>query len=71
MKDEKRTRLRHVPDLLAVSSRTIRQEFRLRALIGASQFADQVPSSSGHDVPLTWGRPVVRVHPGPSAVVED
>jgi hypothetical protein len=24
-----------------------------------------VPSSSGEDVPLTWGRPVVRIHPGP------
>ena len=26
---------------------------------------NQVPSSSGEDVPLTWGRAVVRVHPGP------
>src|SRR5580698_1158874 len=25
----------------------------------------EVPSSSGEDIPLTWGRAVVRVHPGP------
>jgi hypothetical protein len=25
----------------------------------------EVPSSSGEDVPLTWGKAVVRVHPGP------
>ena len=32
---------------------------------GYGRARDLVPSSSGQDVPLTWGRAVVRVHPGP------
>ena len=65
MKDENRNGFLRNAGSLTVSSRAIRQEFRVRVLIGVSRFAEQVPSSSGQDVPLTWGRSVVRVHPGP------
>ncbi len=65
MRDENRNGLLGNGGSLTVPSRAIRQEFRVRVLIGASRFAERVPSSSGQDVPLTWGRLVVRVHPGP------
>src|SRR5437667_11950310 len=41
----------------------------LQSAIFNLQFA-LVPSFSGQDVPLTWGRAVVRVHPGSLTVTE-
>ena len=52
------------PVVKRTSCLTSNETFRVRLLVGVLRSERIVPSFSGQDSPLTWGRSVVRVHPG-------